>query len=205
MSSRSKHAEMKSHSSWLNFNLKPSFLNLAEVIDLKMLTRGQINFLNIKRVASSSVALLGYRCRRIENTFCSKERFIHFCKALKLCSHYHDSRHDWNRGFNRGVIVVISSDLIRSWGQSLQSCWSQKYFGRFENFLGLTRTSNVIIASDRIKARQIASNRPCKSWLSESSLEKTNILSSNGMNCDPARSLMICKDLEILRNATQGY
>ena len=43
-------------------------------------------------------------------------------RCLKVCSHYHDARHDWNRGLNRGLIVVILSDLIRCWGQSWQSC-----------------------------------------------------------------------------------
>ena len=33
-----------------------------------------------------------------------------------LCSHYHDSRHDWIRGLNRGVIMVILSYLEVSCG-----------------------------------------------------------------------------------------
>ena len=55
------------------------------------------------------------------------EEIIYECsvcvsRSLKVCSHYHDARHDWNRGLNHGLIVVILSDLIRSWGQSWQSC-----------------------------------------------------------------------------------
>ena len=38
-----------------------------------------------------------------------------FKTYVMLCSHYHDTR-------NRGVIMM--KDLIRSWGQSWQSCWS---------------------------------------------------------------------------------
>ena len=41
---------------------------------------------------------------------------INVQEYVMLRSHYHDSRHDWYRGTNRELIVVILSDLEFSRG-----------------------------------------------------------------------------------------
>ena len=55
---------------------------------------------------------LDYNCLRYD--FVQKNYWIPTYMFLMLHSHYHDQRHDWNRGINHGQIAALVSAPIKS-------------------------------------------------------------------------------------------